>query len=129
MRFVPLRAGVGAALGILACGAWGQVVPPAAGSDLLRSCTALVSLATKGGEITVDATSCAAYLKGLRDGIDASGRPVPERAFCAAAASLDDMARAVLKHLQDQPENVRRHASGEAIAALARAYPCAKKSP
>jgi hypothetical protein len=129
MRRVPLQGILGAALGVLACGAWGQVVPPAAGSDLLRSCTALVSLATKGGEITVDATSCAAYLKGLRDGIDASGRPLPERPFCASTASLDDMARAVLKHLQESPDNVRRHAAGEAMAALARAYPCAKKLP
>ncbi len=114
-------------LGAGACGAWAQSVPPAAGSDLLRSCSALVSLATKGGSISVDATSCAAYLKGLRDGIDASGRPVSERAFCASTASLDEMAGAIVKYLQENSENTRRHASGEAIAALARAYPCTKK--
>jgi hypothetical protein len=110
-----------------ACGAWGQSVPPAAGSDLLRSCTALVSLATKGGSISVDATSCAAYLKGLRDGIDVSGRPVAERLFCAPTATLDEMAGVIVKHFQDHPDNTRRHASGEAIAALSRAYPCVKK--
>ena len=127
MRFASLRIVSAAVLVTCASGAWGQSVPPAAGSDLLRSCTALVSLATKGGGISVDATSCAAYLKGLRDGIDASGRPAAERVFCAPTASLDEMAGAIVKYFQDNPENTRRHASGEAIAALSRAYPCAKK--
>ena len=129
MRFASLHKVSAAILAAPACLAWGQSVPPAAGSDLLRSCTALVSLATKGGGISVDATSCAAYLKGLRDGIDASARPVAERPFCAPTASLDEMAGAIVKYLQENPENTRRHASGEAVAALARAYPCVKKQP
>ena len=112
-----------------AAGAAGQSVPPAVGGDLLRSCSALIELATKGGEITVDATSCAAYLKGLRDGVDASLQPrgAADRPFCAGAAGLDEMARAVVKHLQERADSSRRHAASEAVAALSRAFPCTTK--
>jgi hypothetical protein len=105
-----------------------QTVPPAVGADLLRSCNALIAYAKQGGEITADATSCAAYLKGLRDAVEtAPARNPPDKPFCAAGASLDEMALAVVKHLQDRAESVRRHASSEALAALNRAYPCVVK--
>lgn len=105
-----------------------QSVPPVMGSDLARSCSALVAYAEKGGPITVDATSCAAYLKGLRDAVDAypQGRGGAERPFCAGTAPLDDLARVVLKHLLERPDGARRHASGEALEALSRGYPCAR---
>jgi hypothetical protein len=102
-----------------------QTVPPAVGADLLRSCNALIAYAKEGGDITADATSCAAYLKGLRDAVEAvPSRSPADKPFCAAGAGLDEMARAVVKNLQDRDESVRRHASGEALAALNRAYPC-----
>jgi len=131
MRVASLRVPIAAALVCAAFCASAQTVPPAVGSDLLRSCSALVNYAAKGGEITVDATSCAAYLKGLREGVDAPtpSRSATERVFCAGGVSLDEMARAVVKHVQERPENARRQASAEAIAALVRAYPCAKKQP
>ena len=106
-----------------------QTVPPVLGSDLLRSCNALIAYATKGGELSVDVTSCAAYLKGLRDGVEAAmQRGDPERGFCAAAAKLDDMARAVVKYVQEHAESAQRPAAGEAVSALRRAYPCARKT-
>ena len=98
-------------------------MPPAVGGDLLRSCNALLAYAKQGGEITVDATSCAAYLKGLRDAVESSRNPA-DRLFCAGTASLDEMALAIVKHIQERPENVRRQAAVEALAALNRAYPC-----
>ena len=107
-----------------------QTVPPALGADLLRSCNALIDYAKQRGEITADATSCAAYLKGLRDAMEASSsRNFPDQQFCAEGASLDDMARAVVGHLKDGSERVRRHASVEALTALNRKYPCAPKKP
>ena len=103
-------------------------MPPATGGDLLRSCNALLAYAKQGGDVTADATSCAAYLKGLRDGVEAERPRNPgDKVFCAANASLDEMARAIVKHLQDREENIRRHAATEAISALNRAYPCTKK--
>ena len=99
-----------------------QTVPPAVGGDLLRSCNALIAYAKQGGEVTVDATSCAAYLKGLRDAVESARNA--DKPFCAGGVSLDEMALAVVKHLQERAENVRRHASVEALAALNRAYPC-----
>ena len=107
--------------------AFAQTVPPVVGGDLLRSCNALIAIADKGGDISVDATSCAAYLKGLRDAIDAQPVRTPtERLFCAGGVGLDDMARTVVKDLQERPESARRHAANEALAALGRAYPCKK---
>ena len=103
-----------------------QTVPPAMGSDLLRSCNALLAYATKGGELGADVASCAAYLKGLRDGVEGNAQRAATRAFCADAAGLDDLARAVVKHLEASPDTQRRPAAAEAIAALTRAYPCAK---
>ena len=78
-------------------------MPPATGGDLLRSCNALLAYAKQGGgEVTADATSCAAYLKGLRDGVDAERVRNPEdKLFCATGVTLDDMARAVVKQLQE----------------------------
>ena len=122
-----LRAGLLSISIIAVCAslASAQTVPPAVGSDLLRSCNALIAYAKEGGDITADATSCAAYLKGLRDAVEAAPvRSPPDKPFCAAGAGLDEMARAVVKHLQDRAESARRHASGEAFAALNRAYPC-----
>ena len=104
-----------------------QTVPPALGADLTRSCGALIAYAKQGGEITVDATSCAAYLKGLRDAVDAYSRTPVDKPFCAEGAGLHEMAQAVVKHLEGQPESARRSASVEARAALTRAYPCAPK--
>jgi hypothetical protein len=105
-----------------------QSVPPMLGSDLVRSCTALISYAEKGGPITVDATSCAAYLKGLRDGVETPGaRAAADRPFCTGGAPLDELARIVVKHLQEQADSLRRQAAGEALGALARAYPCTRK--
>ena len=105
-----------------------QTVPPSLASDLVRSCNALVTYASQGGEITIDATSCAAYLKGLRDAVEATApRGSSERAFCTIGVPLDEMARAVVKYLQERPDSSRRPASAEAIAALTRAYPCGKK--
>jgi hypothetical protein len=129
MRFPRYRVLLSVTLIGLAPGAGAQSVPPIVGSDLLRSCAALLAYAEKGGPITVDATSCAAYLKGLRDGIDApvQSRGPADRAFCASGAPLDELARIVVKHLQEQSDSMRRHASGEALVALARAYPCARK--
>ena len=106
-------------------GACAQSVPPVTAADLQRSCSALVTYAAKGGELSADVTSCAAYLKGLRDGVEvAAQRTTAERPFCAEGVGLDEMARAVVKYLQDNPQNVRRLAVGEAMAALGRAYPC-----
>jgi hypothetical protein len=113
------------ALAACAPSALAQTVPPAVGSDLLRSCNALIVYAKQGGEITPDATSCAAYLKGLRDAVEAGRNP--ERPFCAAAAGLQDMAAAIVKHVQERPENLRRNAATEAFDALSRAYPCPPK--
>ena len=127
MRFA--RACILSIATLTACGplAQAQTVPPAVGGDLLRSCNALIAYAKQGGEITVDATSCAAYLKGLRDAVEASSRAQPDKPFCAGGASLDELAIAVVKHLQERPESARRHASGEALAALNRAYSCVTK--
>ena len=100
-------------------------MPPVLGGDLLRSCNALLAYAKQGGEVTADATSCAAYLKGMRDVVEtAPVRKSADKPFCADGASLDEMALAVVKHLQERADNVRRPASGEAMAALNRAYPC-----
>lgn len=81
-------------------------------------------MAEKGGDITADATSCAAYLKGLRDGAEAAQRILAERPFCASGATLDQMARAIVKHVELRPENARRQAANEALSALGEAYPC-----
>jgi hypothetical protein len=127
MRRASARLALAGSLAVFVSGAAAQSVPPAVGGDLLRSCNALIDYAVKGGEITADATSCAAYLKGLRDGVEAPApsRTVTDRAFCAPTAALDEMARVVVKHLQDRPEGTR--ASSEALAALGRAYPCSTK--
>jgi hypothetical protein len=126
----PLIAAGAIAVAALAPSAHAQTVPPALGADLLRSCNALIAYAKQRGEITADATSCAAYLKGLRDAMDASSsRNFPEQQFCAAGASLDEMARAIVEHLKDRSESVRRQASVEALTALNRTYPCATKKP
>ena len=127
MRFARACVLSMATLGPCVPAAHAQSVPPVLGGDLLRSCNALIAYAKQGGEITVDATSCAAYLKGLRDAVETGARSQPDKPFCAAGASLDEMAVAVVKHLQERPDNARRHASGEALAALNRAYPCATK--
>ena len=103
-----------------------QTVPPALGSDLLRSCNALITYAKRGGEVTADATSCAAYLKGLRDAVEATRNPA-DKLFCAGDAGLQEMAAAVVKHVQERAENARRDATTEALNALGRAYPCAVK--
>jgi hypothetical protein len=103
-----------------------QTVPPALGADLLRSCSALTAYAREGGEITADATSCAAYLKGLRDAVEAARNPA-DRPFCAVGAGLHEMAAAIVKHVQERAENARRNAATEAFDALARAYPCTVK--
>ena len=116
-------------LGVLP-GAYAQSVPPMLGADLSRSCAALVSYAEKGGPITVDATSCAAYVKGMRDAVDAPGqtaRSPGERAFCATGAPLDDLARMIVKHVREHPDRAGSPASGTAIEALAQAYPCKRK--
>lgn len=129
-EYLPiLRIALIAALTCLGYEAAAQSVPPAVGSDLLRSCNALVEFAGQGGQVTVDATSCAAYLKGLRDGVDApsQARSAADRPFCAGGAGLDEMALAVVKHLQERADSGRRHATSEALAALGRAFPCAKK--
>ena len=103
-------------------------MPPGTGGDLLRSCNALLAYAQEGGDVTADATSCAAYLKGLRDGVEAERvRNPADKLFCAGNASLDDMARSIVKYLQEREENLRRNASTEAVSALNRAYPCTKK--
>ena len=89
--------------------------------------TALIDYAKQGGEITVDATSCARTSKGCVTPSKLIRACSADKPFCAEDAGLHEMAQAVVKHLEGRPENARRSASIEARAALTRAYPCAVK--
>lgn len=98
------------------------------GNKLLTVCTQAVA-EQNGADLTTDVISgasvCYAYLQGFRGGYDA--RLAAEKTghdFCAANLPMTQLARVLVKTLQDSPQYLHGNSQTLMLGTMLRNFPC-----
>jgi hypothetical protein len=94
--------------------------------SLLEECTAATKKLSVGQmNEHLDARSCLGYILGYADGISAGA--ANSKAVCIPrSVTTGQMARVVVKHLQDHPNTLHEPRNWGIQAAFMKAYPCGR---
>ena len=98
--------------------------------ELLWACKADPSTASDMESMVkanLDKSHCFGYITGMLDGVQLVFGIKPEsKFFCppVGGMSTDQQVRIVIKHLEDNPQELHSSARMQALLALAKAFPC-----
>lgn len=96
--------------------------------SLLRECSAAVRYldGDKSRRLFDDLNNCVAYIQGFRDGLDTTN--ATGTVICVPSeASPGQLARIVVKHLQDHPSKLQQDRMYGLFGALVVRYPCQRR--
>lgn len=103
-----------------------EATPKGMGMELLEECQA-----AERGTPSVQSAHCLGYLNGIADGLDAwesfnkyHNGNLPPPACIPRSATMGELARVVVKFLNDHPNKLHESYRFLAILALADGYPC-----
>ena len=106
------------------------------GNFLLRECKETLSSTYQGCEPAISSMHCLGYLDGLVDMNDIFKSNVlksPSQALICLPkdkqVTVGELARIVVKYLEDNPKQLHESAAALATVALGKAFPCKGKSP
>ena len=90
------------------------------GSDLLESCSLYMN-----DQIGLDFSFCMGFVAGVEAAVHEWQTVTGQQTYCIPeGALLDQLIRVVVKHLENNPEQLHRRASVTVQAAFVDAFPC-----
>ena len=107
-------------------GTYGQTRPNS--ESLLKECAAAVRYmdGDKSRRLFEDLNHCVSYIQGFRDGLDTTN--ATGRVICVPPeATPGQLARIVVKHLQDNPSRLQQDRMYGTFGALVVRYPCERR--